>query len=129
AGRERCAFLVAELNAIFSFVSDDLSLFELFDFFYVQIRFFRFEHFGLFASHFGGFCAASGEEPAGQGTARTTRCGTSAGQNRAARLCVLWKLRLRLVANVLFYGSNGRGYHGAIAEFCKRFTGEQKLLF
>lgn len=72
-GRESCALFVAEFHAVFGFVGDGLSLFELFDFFCIQIRFFRLEGFGLFASHFSGFCGATGKQPAGQGTSRTAR--------------------------------------------------------
>jgi len=67
-GRKCGAFFVAEFDAVFGFVCDGLSLFELFDFLSVQIRFFCLEGFRLFACNFGGFSATSSKQPAGQRT-------------------------------------------------------------
>ena len=72
------AFVVAQLRAIFAFFSDCLSVFQSIDFFLVEVRFFRFEGFGLFARYFGRIRPA-GEKPAGQRTTGAARSGSARG--------------------------------------------------
>lgn len=59
-GGKRGTLFVAQLDAVFGFVGDGLCFLERFDFFAVQIRFFRCKGFCVFARDFCGFRARSG---------------------------------------------------------------------
>lgn len=127
ARRKCAAFFIAEFRAGFAFLDDNLGVLECFDFFLVEIGFFRFERLGLFSSYFRRIGAAS-EKPTGQRPARTARswCGTR--QRSAARLHFFGKVGLRFVNDVLFNRCNGSGRCGPVTEFSKGFARKNEIV-